>query len=73
MRVKTEGLPCAATLTKPKRRRHDAKKIPCLKIDHIQGETKSCATGSGVNPDPLFVLNPLAGSLYDERLYRLVR
>jgi quinol monooxygenase YgiN len=29
--------------------------------------------GSGVNPDPLFVLNPLTGSLYDERLYRLIR
>jgi quinol monooxygenase YgiN len=29
--------------------------------------------GSGVNPDALFVLNPLTGSLYDERLYRLIR
>jgi quinol monooxygenase YgiN len=26
--------------------------------------------GSGVADDPLFVLNPLTGSLYDERLYR---
>ena len=28
--------------------------------------------GSGVNSDPLFVLNPLTGSLYDERLYKLI-
>jgi quinol monooxygenase YgiN len=28
--------------------------------------------GSGVAADPLFVLNPLTGSLYDERIYRLV-
>ncbi|MGI9425678.1 MAG: putative quinol monooxygenase [Hyphomicrobiaceae bacterium] len=28
--------------------------------------------GSGVNPDPLFVLNPMTGSLYDERLYTLI-
>jgi quinol monooxygenase YgiN len=26
--------------------------------------------GSGVNADPLFVLNPLTGSLYDERVYK---
>jgi quinol monooxygenase YgiN len=26
--------------------------------------------GSGVNADPLFVLNPLTGSLYDERIYK---
>jgi quinol monooxygenase YgiN len=26
--------------------------------------------GSGVNPNPLFVLNPLTGSLYDERIYK---
>lgn len=29
--------------------------------------------GSGVNADPLFVLNPLTGSLHVERLYRLIR
>jgi quinol monooxygenase YgiN len=28
--------------------------------------------GSGVAADPLFVLNPLTGSLYDERLYKLI-
>lgn len=28
--------------------------------------------GSGVADDPLFVLNPLTGSLYDERLYELI-
>jgi quinol monooxygenase YgiN len=28
--------------------------------------------GSGVAADPLFVLNPLTGSLYDERVYSLV-
>jgi quinol monooxygenase YgiN len=28
--------------------------------------------GGGVADDPLFVLNPLTGSLYDERLYELV-
>jgi hypothetical protein len=27
------------------------------------------APGSGVNPNPLFVINPLSGSLYDEQLY----
>ncbi len=27
------------------------------------------APGSGVNADPLFVINPLSGSLYDEQLY----
>lgn len=31
------------------------------------------APGSGVAADPLFVLNPLTGSLYDERLYRALR
>lgn len=30
------------------------------------------APGSGVNDDPLFVINPLTGSLYDEQLYKLV-
>jgi len=28
--------------------------------------------GSGVAADPLFVLNPLTGSLYDERLYKSI-
>jgi quinol monooxygenase YgiN len=28
--------------------------------------------GSGVADDPLFVLNPLTGSLYDERMYKLI-
>ncbi|MGI9378928.1 MAG: putative quinol monooxygenase, partial [Methyloligellaceae bacterium] len=28
--------------------------------------------GSGVNSDALFVLNPLTGSLYDERLYKII-
>ena len=28
--------------------------------------------GSGVATDPLFVLNPLTGSLYDERLYKSI-
>jgi len=27
------------------------------------------APGSGVAGDPLFVINPLSGSLYDEQLY----
>lgn len=30
------------------------------------------APGSGVASDPLFVLNPLTGSLYDEQLYKLI-
>jgi quinol monooxygenase YgiN len=30
------------------------------------------APGSGVADDPLFVINPLTGSLYDEQLYTLV-
>lgn len=28
--------------------------------------------GSGVADDPLFILNPLTGSLYDERMYKLI-
>lgn len=28
--------------------------------------------GAGVHDDPLFVINPLTGSLYDEQLYKLV-
>ncbi|MCP5091698.1 MAG: hypothetical protein GY949_12320 [Gammaproteobacteria bacterium] len=36
--------------------------------DQLAGIT----AGSGVSSDPLFVLNPLTGSLYDERLYRLI-
>jgi len=31
------------------------------------------APGSGVADDPLFVINPLTGSLYDEQLYTLVQ
>jgi quinol monooxygenase YgiN len=30
------------------------------------------APGSGVAADPLFVINPLSGSLYDEQLYTLI-
>ena len=30
------------------------------------------APGSGVAADPLFVINPLSGSLYDEQLYALI-
>jgi quinol monooxygenase YgiN len=30
------------------------------------------APGSGVAADPLFVINPLSGSLYDEQLYKLI-
>ena len=30
------------------------------------------APGSGVNADPLFVINPLSGSLYDEQLYTVI-
>lgn len=37
---------------------------------HFRDGLSGIAPGSGVAADPLFVLNPLSGSLYDEQLYR---
>ena len=38
----------------------------------FRDELHAIKPGSGVDSDPLFVPNPLTGSLYDERLYTLV-
>jgi quinol monooxygenase YgiN len=42
-------------------------------VKNFRDALSGLAPGSGVAADPLFVLNPLTGSLYDERLYRLIR
>lgn len=42
-------------------------------VKNFRDSLSGIRPGSGVNADPLFVLNPLTGSLYDERLYRLIR
>ena len=39
----------------------------------FRDELSGIKPGSGVNADPLFVPNPLSGSLYDERLYRSMK
>jgi quinol monooxygenase YgiN len=39
---------------------------------HFRDGLSGLAPGSGVAADPLFVINPLSGSLYDEQLYRLI-
>jgi quinol monooxygenase YgiN len=39
-------------------------------VKHFRDTLSGIAPGSGVNPNPLFVLNPLTGSLYDERIYK---
>jgi quinol monooxygenase YgiN len=39
---------------------------------HFRDGLSGVAPGSGVAADPLFVLNPLSGSLYDEQLYMLI-
>jgi quinol monooxygenase YgiN len=41
-------------------------------VRNFRDQLAGIEAGSGVNSDPLFVLNPLTGSLYDERLYRLI-
>lgn len=38
----------------------------------FRDELSGIPAGSGVNADPQFVLNMLTGSLYDERLYKLI-
>lgn len=39
---------------------------------HFRDGLSGVVPGSGVAADPLFVLNPLSGSLYDEQLYTLI-
>ena len=39
-------------------------------VKNFRDALSGIAPGSGVNPNPLFVLNPLTGSLYDERFYK---
>lgn len=41
-------------------------------VRHFRDALSGVAPGSGVAADPLFVLNPLTGSLYDERLYKSI-
>ena len=42
-------------------------------VKNFRDALSGIAPGSGVAADPLFVLNPLTGSLYDERLYRAIK
>jgi quinol monooxygenase YgiN len=42
-------------------------------VKHFRDSLSGMAPGGGVPADPLFLPNPLTGSLYDERLYRLIR
>lgn len=39
-------------------------------VKNFRDSLSGIVPGSGVAADPLFVLNPLTGSLYDERLYK---
>jgi quinol monooxygenase YgiN len=39
---------------------------------HFRDGLSGVAPGSGLAADPLFVINPLSGSLYDEQLYALL-
>jgi quinol monooxygenase YgiN len=41
-------------------------------VKDFRDELSAIAPGSGVPSDPTVLLNPLTGSLYDERLYRLI-
>lgn len=41
-------------------------------VKNFRDALSGIVPGSGVNSDPLFVLNPMTGSLYDERLYKLI-
>ncbi len=42
-------------------------------VRHFRDALSAVEPGSGVADDPLFVINPLTGSLYDERLYQAIR
>jgi len=50
---------------------HDAH-IVHTDTKHFRDSMSGVAPGSGVASDPLFVINPLSGSLYDEQLYVLI-
>jgi quinol monooxygenase YgiN len=39
-------------------------------VKNFRDALSGIVPGSGVSADPLFVLNPLTGSLYDERIYK---
>jgi quinol monooxygenase YgiN len=50
---------------------HDAH-IVNTDTKHFRDSLSGVKPGSGVAADPLFVINPLSGSLYDEQLYVLI-
>jgi hypothetical protein len=50
---------------------HDAH-IVHADTERFRESLAGVAPGSGVAADPLFVINPLSGSLYDEQLYTLI-
>ena len=50
---------------------HDAH-IVHTDTKHFRDGLSGVAPGGGLAPDPLFVINPLSGSLYDEQLYALI-
>lgn len=41
-------------------------------VKHARDALSGVVPGSGLPADPLFLLNPLTGSLYDERLYKAI-
>jgi hypothetical protein len=41
-------------------------------VKNFRDSLSAIVPGSGVAADPLFVLNPMTGSLYDERLYKSI-
>jgi hypothetical protein len=50
---------------------HDAH-IVHADTKHFRDGLSGVAPGSGLAANPLFVINPLSGSLYDEQLYTLI-
>jgi len=50
---------------------HDAH-IVHTETKHFRDAMSGLAPGSSLAADPLFVINPLSGSLYDEQLYALI-
>ena len=49
-------------------RRHTVSKA----VKDFRDELSGIPPGSGMAGDPMVLLNPLTGSLYDERLYRSI-
>lgn len=50
---------------------HEAHQVTA-DVKNFRDSLSGIAPGSGVNPDPLFLPNPLTGSLYDERQYKSI-